>query len=911
MKTILAILFPVVLFLLPETASGAFYKFYPPETQDAPAQETRSPNDRNEPAAHRSLKAERVEPGVITVDGILDEEAWRQASVATGFIQRSPETGDPATEDTEVYVLYTNEAIYIGARMYDSTPDSIAATLFRRDGTGYTDWFMVGLDSYNDRRTAFVFAVNPLGVRRDFLTHNGNQTDVSWDAVWQAAGVVDEHGWTAEIRIPLSQLRYNGEEIDEGRSWGINFRRDIARKGEEAFWAATPPETSNLVARYGRLTNLEDLPKTLRLEMMPYASGRLIRSHGNSADPFHSPLETGGNLGLDIKYGLNSNLTLTATINPDFGQVEVDPAVVNLSAFETFFQERRPFFQEGADIFNIGLTNRMINIGASPTIFYSRRIGRTPQGPFPGESVYTDRPQQTPIAGAAKLSGRIGNDWTVGVLNALTPEQRGDYWTSEDEIRTVPLEPLTNYFTGRVRRDFQEGQTVMGGMLNMVHRNLNHEPLQALLTDQAYSGALDFEHNWADQTFQIQGVLAGSRITGTPDVLGRIQRSSARYYQRPDAGHLDMNEAITSMEGIYADVMLSAQTRHWRGQINLSQVSPGFEVNDLGFQSNADRRALTGAGVYLQPSPQGIFQRYEGWVATSHLWNFGGEKVHTGIGTGTYFQFRNFWWLNTNIFANLRNYDDRLTRGGPLAREPSGVDAGFNVGTDSRKDLMVSTGAFHWVSELNENQQSYFLNVRYRPHPAANISIQPMLRPSYRTRQYVTRIEDAEAGHTFGSRYIFADLNQTTLSANIRLEWTFTPDLSLQLYAQPFVSAGRYSRFKEFSRPGAMDFDVYGEDKGSILYDEDTARYLINPEDGESGSAFELNDPDFNIRSLRGNAVLRWEFRPGSTVFLVWQQIRSDFADEGHFHFARDFGDLFRSPADHTLMLKVSYWWGT
>lgn len=845
----------------------------------------------------------------MVIDGRLDEEAWAQAEVVNGFTQTSPNDGEPATEKTEVRILYDDAALYIGARLFDSDPDNIAATLFRRDGDGYSDWFFVGINSYNDRRTAFVFGVNPRGVKRDFLAYNDTDSDPNWDAVWEASATIDEEGWSAEIRIPFSQLRYNGSN-ESNRSWGINFSRDIARNGETAFWSPVPVDSDAMVSRFGRLENLQELPSLRRLEILPYTSGRLDRTPETGDNPFQGEYGTSLDVGADIKYGINSNVTLTATINPDFGQVEVDPAVVNLSAFETFFSERRPFFLEGAEIFSFGF-NSFINTGDSPNLFYSRRIGRAPQGSVPNEAHHADIPSETPIAGAVKVSGKTSGGWSMGLLNALTLKQSAEYALPDGQIRSTPVEPPANYTVMRVKRDFRDGQTVVGLMGNGVYRDLPDPSLASLLADRAGSAGLDFEQSWNERKYRINGRFAVSHVSGKKEVMDRLQHSSARYFQRPDAGHLEVSETMTNLQGTLSDVMMTRQTRHWMTQVRHYRISPGFEVNDLGFQQAADRRAVSAIQFYEQPSPQGIFQNWNIWTASLNSWNLNGDYLFNVHGFGAYMRFKNFWSVNTQGLYRFKSYEDRLTRGGPIAINPATYEVGFSIHTDSRKDFRISAGSNLSQSPETINRRvNFYVRMQYRPHPAINLSIQPSFT-SYQTgTQYVTTVDDPAAEATYGRRYIFADLDQQTVSASIRADWTFTPDLSLQLYVQPFISAGEYFNFKELNRPGKYDYAIYGTDSGSISYDDEENRYEVNP--GESGSieSFGFRNPDFKMRSLRGNAVLRWEFRPGSTLYLVWQQSRVYTGNEGTLRLGSDSTDIFNSPANHTFLVKVSYWMG-
>src|SRR5437868_12263712 len=372
-------------------------------------------------SAVRSMRASRL-TGSISIDGKLDEPAWATATPSSDFTQSYPKVGAKPTDPTEVRVLYDDDALYVGVRMFDTRPDSIAAQLARRDASGiYSDWLHVMVDSYRDRRTSFRFSVNPRGVQKDVLEFDDrNGEDLNWDAVWQVATRIDSIGWTAEYRIPFSQLRFGGAQQGAERIWGFQVMRDVARRNERDSWSPWKTTDPGFVSFEGDLAGLVDVPTPSRLEVMPYLSTKLTRAPGDPANPFYKTNAAKPSAGADVTYGLPGGLTLTASVNPDFGQVEVDPAVVNLSAYETFFPEKRPFFVEGANIFNIGSINGGPGYG-NQQIFYSRRIGRPPQRFVSGQ--FVDAPDATTIIGAAKVTGKVGG-WTVGLLNALTAEEK-------------------------------------------------------------------------------------------------------------------------------------------------------------------------------------------------------------------------------------------------------------------------------------------------------------------------------------------------------------------------------------------------------------------------------------------------------------------------------------------------------
>ena len=467
-------------------------------------------------------------------------------------------------------LLYDEAALYVGVRLYDA-PDSVAARLFRRDEAGYSDWFGIGIDGYDDDRTAFIFAVNPKGVQRDVLYFGDDRSDESWDAVWSAAAQVDSAGWTAELRIPFSQLRYADEKSEQ--TWGLNFWREIARRGETAFWSPVLPDASGYVSRFGVLRGLEQLSQPRNLEVEPYASSRLVRAPGDASNPFHQPNAFSASVGGDLNYGLTSNLTLTATINPDFGQVEVDLAVINLSAYETFFPEKRPFFVEGMDAFQFGQPRTNVRVNP-PFLFYSRRIGQAPHRRLQGHP-YVDAPDQTTIAGAAKLNGNIGDHWSVGVLNAVTLSEEARYMTADGAQFSASVEPLTNYAVGHLWRDLSGGDGFASSFLTSVHRNLRGDALQDLLHSEAYMGGADFEHAWAGRKWIASGSLAGSYVRGTPEALAATQRSSARYFARPDAAHLRFDPGRIRLTGHALQLALQkAGGTHWRSSLWYMQASP-------------------------------------------------------------------------------------------------------------------------------------------------------------------------------------------------------------------------------------------------------------------------------------------------------------------------------------------------
>ncbi|XWN38462.1 MAG: DUF5916 domain-containing protein [Balneola sp.] len=880
-------------------------------------------------AQNPTMEAVRISGKNIQLDGILDEAIWGTAPVATGFTQRAPRDGSKPSQKTEARILYTDNEVYVGIMAFDNAPDSVIASLFRRDGNETSDWVYVSLDSYNDKRTAFTFAVNPRGVQKDILYFDDRGEDVLWDAVWEAEAKMVEGGWSVEMRIPMSQLRFSSK--DDVKSWGVNFQRRIARHQEFNFWAPTSQSASGSVSLFGRLNGIRDLEEPRRLEITPYVSSVLERAPGNPNNPYYSENELDANIGGDIKYGVTSDLTLTATINPDFGQVEADPATINLSQFEQFFSERRPFFLEGNEIFRFGGTKTFNNFG-NPNTFYSRRIGRAPQGnlsqanSFSGNSLYdpaqtdatfTNTPNQTKILGAAKLSGKTKSGLSVGTLYARTLEERSDYTANQDNGNSVEgsfiAQPSNNYLVSRLKQDFNQGNTVIGGFFSGMNRDIGGTYFENRLHNSAFITGADFEHGWKDRTWIISGTTSLSSVFGTNEAITRTQTAPQRYYQRIDSEDLSVDTTKTSLSGLASELSLQkASGDHWTWSVTGSMVTPGYETNDIGFQNRADYRAITTGLQYQERDPK-FFQHINLWSYTTHAWNFDGDLIARGYNAGGWFQFKNLWSFNINGNANFDTISDRITRGGPTFEMPGSWNFNFNINSNRSKKLSGGTGQFHREDRVGEYDHFFWGYLSYRPTTFIQISIEPEYGFQNDVDQFVqSRSRDAAAqdsDDTFGNRYVFSDIEQTNFSTSFRLNWTFNTKMSLQTYLRPFIASGKYYNLKEFNNPGGFGFDIYGEDQGTITQNNDGSQ-TVDPDGAGGEDPFTVRPLDFNVSSLQGNAVFRWEYSPGSTFFLVWQQQRSGFRPNGEFNFGNDFRGLFDPEPANVFLVKFSYWFG-
>jgi hypothetical protein len=803
------------------------------------------------------------------IDGADDDEIWRVAPLITGFREFQPvEDKDPRFA-TEARVAYDERFFYVFVRAYDPAPDSILRLLSRRDVRSASDQIKIVIDSYHDRRTGFEFAVNPAGVKRDYAIYDDGREDVAWDAVWDVATAVDSLGWTAEFRIPLSQLRYTPGETT---TFGFGVWRDIQRYGERVSWPLYRVSEAGLSSQLGELTGLDGLSSPRRLEIAPYA---VTKNETQPAVRGFSHVQDFA-AGADLKYGLTSNLTLDATVNPDFGQVEADPAVLNLTAFETFFEERRPFFVEGTGIFEVPVNCNVVNCSGE-ALFYSRRIGRAPQlGPAYGDP---RSPTTTTILGAAKVSGRLSSGMTVGVLNALTGRAEGT------EGRTI--EPLTNYAVVRAQQDFRRGETGVGMLVTAVNRQLD-EWTEGVLRRDAYVAAVDFRHRFLGGRYEVNGSLDVSRVSGTPAAIAATQTSPVHYYQRPD-GPLDFDPTRTSLWGDAEEIQFGKVGGGiLRFQTSYQRRSPGFEVNDQGFLLRADEQSWSNWAALQFQRPTRLYRmafwNFNWWQD----WTAAGLPLQRAANTNLHVQLENRWWLHAGGTVSRLGaaFCDRCARGGPAVRQSAAFSTFAGVSGDDRPAIIPELWLNYWKGDEGRSE---FVSVS----PGVSFRISSRFS-SYLGVRLSRNRDDAQWYGNFNdstdvTRYTFAHLSQRTASATVRVDYTFSPTLSLQVYAQPFTSSGTFSDVRELDEPRASAYaDRYRP------YDDPAI----------------VDDPGgFDSKQFRSNVVLRWEYRPGSTVYLVWNHGRAGYEPApASGSMLRNFSDIFDLHPDNTLLLKVSYW---
>ena len=877
--------------------------------------------------ARPSLEAAR-RSGPVAIDGRIDEAAWDAAPATIEFVQGEPRQGAPPARPTEVRVLFDDEALYVAARMHEPDPAAIADQLTRRDRVGQYDYFELQLDPNLDGQTGYLFRVGASGVERDAYLHDDVEEDENWDAVWSSAVARDAAGWSVELRIPLSQIRY--ESRDAAQTWGVNFVRRRLASSSLDYFALRSRTVEGRVSQLGRLTGLRLAEAERRFEVVPYLATALTTAPAAPGDPFFDGSELEPRAGIDVAYGVGSAFSLDATINPDFGQVEVDPAVVNLTAFETFFSEKRPFFVQDARVFDYEFSE-----GPMSRLFFSRRIGREPQGEAPEGADFVDVPSRTTILGASKFTGRTRGGLTVGVLGAVTQEETGlAYFEDTDERRRFVAEPASRYGVARVQQDLRGGATRVGTIVAGVDRSLPESGSLDVLPSSAVSAGIDWEHQWggpSGRRWSFAGHFAGTHVRGSPEAMVRIQTNPQHYFQRPDAPNLAVDSSATHMTGFDWGLYFRRQSgEHWTWSVTLEQVTAELAANEVGITKQSDQFDLGGRLEYKEIEPGPLFRRwkvnlnsYNEWRSTllddffsvdqwAHAYR-GGRTSLQGE-----FELHSSWVLSLGTSLGLQRLSDTQTRGGPLMTEPASVQVSAGVTTDPRRPLSFGPEVRYSNSYLGGGDEvSLGLDATMRPTPAFELSLKPSLTLGRDAAQYVGWSDAVPYAPTYGARYLFAELDRTELAMETRLDVAFTRDLSLELFAQPLIASGDYLTYRQLARPESFAFVRLAEGEADAGAGSpscvDGATCTWGGErhfdfDGDGGPDYSVADPDFNLRSLRGNAVLRWEYRPGSTLFLVWQQDRSEEADVGDFRLGRDLDALLAAETRNTVILKVSHY---
>jgi len=853
-------------------------------------------------SAAKSARAERVVGPAPRIDAQLDDPAWQRATAISDFVQMIPIEGATPSVATEVRLLYDDHGLYVGARLRRSDPTAIRTSITRRDGDSDAEVFTVSLDPYFDRRTAYSFSVSSGGVRGDAY-HSQDSEDSGrepqYDPIWSARARVDAEGWTAEMHIPFSQLRFNAAA---DQTWGLQLTRYVADKSERIQWVLIPVAAAGFASHFGRLEGISGIPPARRLELLPYVATELTyRANVDPRNPFDDRI--GGRIGGDLKAGLGPNLTLDATINPDFGQVEADPAVVNLTAFETIFEERRPFFIEGNEL----LTGRGQSFIGRPSWFYSRRIGAAPRGS--ASAHFVDAPTNTTILSAAKVTGRLASGLSVGALAAITPREYARTFDTTTTLRDrVAVEPPSSFGVLRLQQEFGSQQSNVGLSFTHVHRWLDDRGgLERLLPATALAGGVDWKLRYMEGMYEITGWVGGSRVDGDAASIARLQHSSAHYYQRPDQDHISFDSTRTSLGGATASLRLDKNAgRFTLGGLQLSARSPGFDINDAGQMRSGDDIDFN-ADVQLRDTKPNKYVRYFQF-GTSMVagWNYGGTQQYMRFTENGQFTLHNFKRLFGRITVHRRSLSDDLTRGGPLMGTPNVYEVMAQILSRAQVPTVWYARTIYFHDEFGGWRSDWTAGVSLRPASQWQASIDPTYSRAVDARQYVATRSDGSAT-TFGQRYIFAFIERSTLSARFRLNYAFTPNFTVEAYAEPFAASGRFYDFGELPAPESRSLRTYGASgTGTTITKDASGVSTVN----DGGTTFTIPALDFQRLSFRSNLVLRWEWLPGSTAFLIWQQSRQDLGAAGQLIGPGALWDATRAAGDNFFVVKVSYWLG-
>jgi len=836
-------------------------------------------NQSNKPL--RSYTTTRLTTARPTIDGVLNDACWQTGEWAGDFTQLLPTEGAKPTQNTKIKILYDDKNIYVAIRAFDTEPDKISRKLGRRDEL-YGDMVGINFDSYHDHRTGFEFTVTAAGQKIDLILFNPMAWDMNWNAVWYVKTGLEDSAWVAEYEIPLSQLRYSS---DKEQVWGMHVWRWIDRLSEESDWEVQSMSGPGMLYAFGELKGIKDIPKSRRIEIMPYAVGKLKTFEKVPGNPFADKGRSWlGNVGLDAKIGLTSNFTADLTVNPDFGQVESDPSVMNLTAFETLYEEKRPFFLEGLNIFKFEM--------GDANLFYTRRIGHTPEyKPELGENEYLKYPDNTSILSAVKISGKTSNGLAVGVLQSLTANENAQLF-SGGKTKDVRVEPLTSFTVGRIQQDYKEGNSTLGAIFTATNRFINDPYLEGM-NRNAFTGGIDFLTQWKEKKYFLDAKFIGSAISGSADAISNLQLSSARYYQRPDAGHLNYDPKRTQLSGQGGSLKVGKGSGLFRFSEEITWKSPGLELNDVGFMQMADRVEQETEISYFVNKPVSIFRTYSVGIHQSNNWDYNMNYENSSFFFTSAFQFLNRWGIAPSVHYGTDWLNTRILRGGQAVLIPAIWEGNLMAHTDVSKKFFVNLSASkEKAGENHFTSTSYEATATVVPYNPLRLSFSLNYTKNQDNLQYVdTKVLVA------GTKYLLAHLDQKTLGATFRVDYFITPEISLQYYGSPFASVGKYTEFKEITNARAKNYSDRFEVMHPMLLG---GNYVFG--------SYSISNPDFTFNQFRSNLVFRWEYKPGSQLFFVWGNERTGWKNDANTKVGNAITQLKDVASNNIFLIKLSYW---
>ncbi|HLO60268.1 MAG TPA: DUF5916 domain-containing protein [Bacteroidales bacterium] len=826
-------------------------------------------------AYKRSYYTTRIQSAVPVIDGKLDDACWaNDGKWSQNFIQNTPvERGIP-TYPTRIKILFDDKNIYFALRAWDPEPGKINRFVNNRDDNSVGDLISVAFDTYHDYRAATEFNINAGGNKTDLIVTDNLSVNLNWNAVWEGKTDINDSSWTAEYRIPLNQLRYN--HSDTGMVWGLHVRRIIRRTQEVDQWSLIPRKNSGHVYSFGTMYGLKGVQKPRLVEFLPYASAKITTEPGIAGSPYATGSRWNGNAGIDAKLGIG-DFTMDITVNPDFGQIEADPSVMNLTAFETFYEEKRPFFLEGKHIFDFTADQNLM--------FYSRRIGHAPSWQPGADNInsFQKVPEFTNIINAVKLSGTTRNGVSIGIMQSTTQEERARYTNNDIETRPA-VEPLTSYVVGRLQKVADKGNTQAGVMFTSVNRFINDVQLE-ILNKNAFVGGIDFLKYMRNREYFIDFKGMVSHITGEQSAMMALQRNALHYFQRPDAlNYLGVDSTIRSLTGSGGYISAGRQgNKKFIFSERVSWSSPGFDLNDAGYLYMADIVLNSTKLAFRQTDPGKIFRNYTLTMGQMNGWNYGGRTTYNDLNVQFVSVFHNRWELSFQETYVLSELGTRMLRGGPAFRLSPYWKSVLIFNTDKSKRVMfriqnTSLISTDGITRSNIAEPSLTFRVGNHFYIYGEFEYQ-FNSDNY---QYVTTLPDEE-----DFQYIMARIRQNTYNFTLRVNYNITPDISIQYYGSPFMSSGRYNDFK------------YALNAASKNEEDKTAPYASTG----------LN-PDFSFREFRSNLVARWEYRPGSTIYLVWSNRRQNRENAYHPSLGHNLSQMFDTDPVNIFMVKMSFWLG-
>ncbi|NNF19751.1 MAG: carbohydrate binding family 9 domain-containing protein [Flavobacteriaceae bacterium] len=849
----------------------------------------------NDEVVQRTYTASKIiDHSAPEIDGHLDDPVWELASWDGNFVEWQPAENTPPGQPTDFKMVYDDKFLYVAVRCFDSVPQKIERRLSRRDSF-QGDRVTVMIDSYHDKRTAFAFTTTAAGVKgEEFMSDNGNNWDESWNPIWYTNAKIDEQGYTVEMKIPFSQLKFGKAEE---QVWGLQVFRTLFRDNERSVWQRIPREVAGFTSEFGLLRGLQDIAPQKQLEIQPFAVSQYDTYPEEEGNPFRDGSDYPFNVGLDAKIGITNDLTLDLTVNPDFGQVDADPGAIALDGFQIFFQERRPFFVENKNIFDFRFA------GGNDNLFYSRRIGRSPQGfASPADGEFVDAPTNTTILGAAKFSGKTKDGWSVGLLESVTANMYARVVDQDGEERKELVEPLTNYLVGRVQKDFNNRNSYIGGIFTATNRNIQDD--LSFLHRNAYTGGIDFRHSWKDREYYVEGNLVLSNVQGSEEAISITQQRLTHLFQRVDAGHVEVDPNRTSLTGTGGKFeMGKAGGGNWRYEGGLLWRSPELELNDVGFLRQADEIVQYAEVYRLFLKPTDWYRQINMGIEQNTNYDFEGNYNRIQYQFNGFISWINNWWTEVGGAHKPRIFSNTVLRGGPRWRYSEENYAFLFFGSDQSKKFNFVMGYVNsQAKQDNFSLERYVLRFQYQPFSSLNISLSTEYEKNPNKTQYVT-----ETDFNGDPRYILGGIDQQTFSTSLRFNYSINPNLSIQFYGQPFISRGVYSDFNRVMNPVAEDLNervsLFTENQ---ISKNESGTYLVD-EDLDGQTDYSFSDPDFAFVQFRSNLVVRWEYIPGSELFFVWSQGVTGFGDPmGSLGSNLDRQILGQKP-DNTFLIKATY----